>query len=281
MAKQFGYTASILKDTNRLIASSQADWSSLRDDSYIIFDKDDNFYKVIGKEKFFYIKDFVVSAPNEITIDDNTDIKISLNDQVVLTFKEYEVTSVGIEDPGVGFTEGDTVEIKEGVYKTNSYDGIPCLAKISIDKVGDQGQVLEASIITPGVYYNAEKWTQHLKGSLRLKPSYGLIEKRTMEERSISKIKYHNGQTILTLNNNLPENVMGGKISVDKWELILNINYLGETKVNEDYRVLVDFTPNLNIPLMRGDLKKNVSVFNEAVTKIDGEIKRIWDHLGK
>ena len=52
--KQFGYTASILKDTNRLIASSQANWGSLPEGSYVIFDEDEDFYKVIDKEQFFF-----------------------------------------------------------------------------------------------------------------------------------------------------------------------------------------------------------------------------------
>ena len=281
MAKQFGYTASILKDTNRLVASSQADWTSLKNGSYVIFDDDDDFYKVVDKERFFYIKDFTVSKANEITVEGNTDIKLSLNDNMVLTFKEHEVGSVNIENAGSGYAEGDVLEIDGGTYRTNTYDGAPELAKISIDEVGSNGQVLKVSIISSGVYYEPPDENMNLNRSLELKLAYNLIDKRSMEHRSISQIKFDGKNTVITLNNDLPQHVTGGKLSVDKWELILNINYVRHTKTNSTYRVLTDFTPYLNIPLMKGALNKSDSVFNEAITKLDNEIKKIWDKLGE
>ena len=42
--KNFGYTASVLKDSNRVTASSQVNWAGLSLNSFIIFDDDDEFY---------------------------------------------------------------------------------------------------------------------------------------------------------------------------------------------------------------------------------------------
>ena len=281
MAKQFGYTASILKGSNRLIASSHADWSSLKKGSFIIFDEDDNFYKVINKEKFFYIKDFSVIQSNIVCIKGNTDINLSLNDQISLTFKEYEATALSITNGGSGgYAKGDVVEIHDGNYKTSPYDGFPCMTKVSIDKIGANGEVTEASISSPGVYYTAPEETITTDGGLVLNLTYGVTEKRTIEERNISQIGFDGKNTIIQLNSNLPPKLNAGKLSVDKWEVTLNINYMEKNKINSLYRVLVDFTPNLNMPLMRGDLKQNTSIYNEAIVEIDNQIKKIWDELG-
>ena len=102
-----------------------------------------------------------------------------------------------------------------------------------------------------------------------------------MEKRSISNISFDNQNTIVKLNNDLPLNVQSGKLSTEKSVLILNINYVGATQINSSFRVLVDFTPNLKIPLMRGDLHKNSSVYNEAINILDKEIKKIWNKLGE
>lgn len=280
MAKQFGYTASILRDTNRLVASSQADWSSLKTGSYVIFDEDEDFYKVVDKKRFFYIKDFEVISPNKISIEGSTDIKLSLNDDTTLTFKEYKVSSVKVLNGGSGFSKGEVVEINKGIYKINSYDGLPYSAKVLVESVGTSGDVTSVSISNPGVYYEAPNSSLSLDKSLNLELEYDLVEDRTRESRSISEVFFDGEKTILSLNNDLPLNVKMGKVSVDKWELILNINYVAASKINSHYRVLVDFTPHLGLPLMRGDLNKNVAIFNESITKIDGEIKKIWAKLG-
>ena len=279
MAKQFGYTASILKDTNRLIASSQANWSALRNGSYIIFDDDDEFYKVVDKEEFFYIKEFKVLDSNLILVEGSTDIRLSLNDNVSLTFKEFEAGSVEVIDGGLGFSKGDILEIQSGLFKTSAQDGLPCLTKVSIDKVSDKGKVLSASIISNGIYYEPPVGYPPLRNSLKIKLDYSLIDKRTIESRAISNIEFDGKGTLIYLNNDLPPHVTAGKISTSKWELVLNINYAGKTKMNSTYRVLVDFTPHLNMPLMRGDLNKNFAVFNEALMKLDSEIKNIKDKL--
>ena len=278
MAKQFGYTASILKDTNKLIASSQADWSSLKNGSYVIFDEDDEFYKVVGKEQFFYIKDFSVLDNNIIKVEGSTNIRLSLNDNVTLTFKEFEALSVDVLAGGAGCSKGDVIEIHDGTFKTDSFDGVPQLTRISIDEVNSNGSVTSASIVSKGIYYAAPNEVS-LKNSLKLKLKYELIDKRSIESRAISNIQFNGKDTLIHLNNNLPPNVKAGKVSVDKWELILNINYAGSTKVNSNYRVLVDFTPHLNMPLMRGDLNKNVAVFNEVIMRLDNEIKNLKDKI--
>ena len=69
--------------------------------------------------------------------------------------------------------------------------------------------------------------------------------------------------------------IKSGKLSADKWELSLNINFAGKTKINSKYNVITDFTPFLNIPLMNGDPSRYEAIFNEAITKIDEFLNKL------
>ena len=61
--KIIGNTASIKKDTNKLISTTFSDWSAIRDGAFIKFENDSNFYTASRTEQRTYIKDFdVVSA---------------------------------------------------------------------------------------------------------------------------------------------------------------------------------------------------------------------------
>ena len=48
--KNFGYTASVLKDSNRVTASSQVNWAGLSLNSFIIFDDDEEFYRAAASD---------------------------------------------------------------------------------------------------------------------------------------------------------------------------------------------------------------------------------------
>ena len=274
MAKQFGYTASILKDSNRLTASSQADWSSLREGSFVIFDDDDNFYKVIGKEKYFYIKEFEVVTPEQIVVMDNIGVKLNLNDNITLTFKEYELSSFKIINGGSSFSKGDLISINDESVKTNSVDGVDLFAELKVEKVDDNGSILDLSIKSKGNFLSKPSNVYTVDG-LELELEYSLLDKRSIETRSISNIAFNNSGTIITLNHHLPPKVKNGKLSVEKWELILNVNYPGETKINSTYKVVTDFSPLLNIPLMKKGINQQEAIFNEAVIKIEDYLRKL------
>ena len=274
MAKQFGYTASILQDSNKLIASSQADWTTLKDGSLILFEGDQNFYKVIGKEKFFYIKEFEVLSKDEIEVHEDVGIKLTLNDNLALTFKEYEVVSVNILNGGTGFSVGQTLGVKGGIAKFDSSEGIKLSSNLRVTEVNEEGSILSIEVDNGGLYLDVPESSQTIE-SAELSIDTKISDKRLIETRTISKIESLEDSTVIKLNYELPKNVKKGKLSADKWELILNINYAGKTKINSKYNVITDFTPFLNIPLMNGDPSRYETVFNEAVTKIDEFLSKL------
>ena len=283
MAKQFGYTASILKNSNRLVASSQADWGTLRNGSYVILEGDEHFYTVIGKNKFFYIKDVTVASPAELVIDDNVGINVTMNDVIAFSYKKYEVDSVSIAAAGKSYKQGDLLRPEGGVCSYSAIDDIDTPTELEVAEVGAQGEIKALTIKSKGVYIEAPaERTRLVSGagdSAEVVLNVTLLDSRSIEERSVKSIRIdgENNKTHLELNNSLPPKLIKGKISINKWEILLNINHPGENRINTTYQVIRDFTPNLNIPLMKGNISKNEAVYNEAISKIDEAIKKLYD----
>src|SRR5688500_8997225 len=104
--KQFGYTASVLKDNNVVVAHSDADWSALAERSSFRFNKDNIFYGVGRTEQFLFIKEFN-SSGNILTVYDDTGINIGFGDTLTVSYKEFELgTVLSILDKGKGYRVG-------------------------------------------------------------------------------------------------------------------------------------------------------------------------------
>jgi hypothetical protein len=276
--KHFGYTASILKGTNRVIASSQADWGSLIEGSFIIFDEDDNFYKIVNKENFFYIKDFERVESDKIFIHESVGLKLGLNDSIRLTFKEYEVSEISIKEKGSDFREGEILTLQGGLSKKDLVNDVDIPTQLKVTEVDKDGGILKIEVDTHGVYIEAPESKQAF-GKAEIEINLSLLDKRTIEDRSIANLLYSEKGTVIVLNHPLPPNTQNGKISTTKWELILETNYLRDNKINAQYRVLTDFTPNLKLPLLRDDISKNEAILNQALMTIDKELQELKDKL--
>ena len=278
--KHFGYTASIQKGTNRLITSSQANWGSLSEGSFVIFDDDEDFYKIVAKESFFYIKDFERVENDKIFIHENIGLKLSLNDSVKLTFKEYETKSISVLKGGKGFKEGETLNVGGGKLKKELEGDLEIPSQIRIVKVDKNGKILKAELSSRGAY-NTPPDSIQVFGEAELSIELQLSDKRIIEDRCISNLLYSDKGTVVVLNHPLPPNVKDGKLSTNKWELILNTPYVKENKINATYKILTEFTPNLNLPLLRDDISKSEVILNQALMTIDKEIKELKDSINK
>lgn len=276
--KNFGYTASVLKDSNRVTASSQVNWAGLSLNSFIIFDDDDEFYRVSSKESFFLIKSFTKISDNEILIDENVGVKLTLNDSVKLTFKEYEAVNLNVKNGGKGFKEGDLLTVKGGNLKKDLVNDLTIPTQIKVDKVDKKGSIKKASLNEKGVYLDSPDSLQ-VFDSAELELEFSASDRRIIEDRSISNILYSDDKTVIVLNHGLPPNLTSGKLSTEKWELILASNYPKDTKINGTFKVLTEFTPHLNLPLLRSDLSKNEAILNQALMTIDKELKDLKDRL--
>ena len=124
---------------------------------------------------------------------------------------------------------------------------------------------------THGIYIEAPE-TKQVFGKAEVEVNFNMLDKRTIEDRSIANLLYSEKGTVIVLNHPLPPNTQNGKVSTTKWELILETNYLKDNKINAQYRILTDFTPNLNLPLLRDDINKNEAILNQALMTIDKEL---------
>ena len=278
--KHFGYTASIQKGTNRLITSSQANWGSLLEGSFVIFDEDEDFYKIVAKESFFYIKDFERLEDDKIFIHENVGLKLSLNDSIKLTFKEYEAENISVLKGGKGFEEGAILNIQGGKLKKSLEDDLNIPSQIKIVKVDKNGKILKAELSSQGMY-NSPPDSIQVFDEAELSIEFRLSDKRIIEDRCISNLLYSDKGTVVVLNHPLPPNVKDGKLSTNKWELILNTPYVKENKINASYKILTEFTPNLNLPLLRDDISKSEVILNQALMTIDKEIKELKESINK
>ena len=106
-----------------------------------------------------------------------------------------------------------------------------------------------------------------------------LMNNRPIEDRTIAGIELLTNGTLIMLNHPLPPRVMSGEIKAEKWEVTLHTDYMSESKYNVDYDIVKDFTPNYDLPLLRGDLASNHLLHNEAMAIIDKKIKELEEKI--
>jgi hypothetical protein len=283
--KELGLVASALKGHNEIISDTEADWSVIREGTYFRFKGDMAFYTIASKERLYYIKDFDVLSSSLILVDDNTSIFLQNQDSLTISFKEFECdTVVEIKNGGVNYKIGDKVSVKGGVLSKNLIDNTTQPTTLLVKQIGHAGNITEVSIEKNGKYILPPENECQIIGKgmgAIIELEFSVSDKRGILEREIEKIELNSGQTKITLNFPLPENLKAGKLSIDKWKAFLSADYSGENKLGQSYEMLRDFTPNLNLPLM---IKNSVSpefVFNESMAILDKKLTEIFELLRK
>ena len=281
--KKYGYTASVINGSNKVIACSKADWNSVRDGSFIILDTDNNFYKVIAKKKFIYQKDVTVLNNLQLKISEPVGAMISLDDDVSFSYSEHSIISVSVKEGGEGYSAGDILRPEGGIYKYNSIDQIDAPAQIEVESVGDDGNIISAKLINGGLYSSPPAEVCPVASELGSGASFNIISKAadiaSVEDRTVESIDFNENDTVLHLNHPLPPRLTSGIMKVEKWEITLDNDYANQSKYSAPYEIIKDFTPHNNIPLMRKDLSSSYIMYNEAMAIIDQRLKDIEDKL--
>jgi hypothetical protein len=268
--------ASILKDSNRAVSTSEDSWESVRQNNYVKFGTDETFYIVGSTKKLFYIKDFSTNPDGSLSIHDNVGINLGEHDCLSLSFKEYQLLTVITPiNKGLGYKIGDKVLPYGGSPSTDTTTGLAKFSSLIVSQVDEKGGIIQLRLNDKGRYIVAPDAKVSLtggngKGAI-IQAQFVVIDDRALVERTVLKIDRQN-QTVIVLDAPLPNGVLEGKLSVEKWEMLLTSNYVGESKMNETYAVSRDTTPNLNIPLvLRGGFAPE-SVYNLALAILDQEI---------
>jgi len=286
MTKPYTYTGTIIKNTNRLITSSESELSSLREGSFVIIDKGANFYKVLDKEKVLYVNlaTVVEDQYDKLEISGEDRHKFCLNDLVTFTHKQHFISKVkSIVDKGKNFKIGDNLKLKSGLCSVDSYDGSESAPEIEVIKVGKSGELEEVKLNGGGIY-NIAPDLQTVAFSTSGEDAVLSLEitekeKRVLEDRVIAGMDHGESSTEIILNHPLPTRFRLGKLSVSKYEVILHINYPGETLMNCHYYVTRDFTPHYGMPLMHVGGQTNESAYNESMSAIDAKLKELEEKI--
>ena len=280
--KDFGFTASVLNGSNRVFSLSESNWSAILPNSLIKFGGEDVFYTVARVEPIFYIKDFSVISSGKIKIQDNVGINLVRGDSIFISFKEWETKNIiKLLDGGQNYKMGDEIYCEGGEPTYDSQDNVMQIACFVVLDVDGAGKILNLAVKYPGKYATPPADEMNLTGGsgtgARVRVMFGVSDTRTTFDRTVEMIEL-GAESIVYLNHPLPPYITNGKLSVEKWCLYLTANYAGDNKINAEYKILRDFTP-LGFALAAKNTPSLDSLFNDALQKIDAELRKIHEKL--
>ncbi len=282
--KNFGYTLSILNNTNRAVSHSECDWRALRDGSLCVIDNDNVFYTVAKTEPFLYKKSFELVSPNRINIKENVSIDLQETDTVKISYKEYELlTLISIKNGGKDYKLGEKISIPTGIPSINIQDNTPKETIFLITQINPNGGLERLELLDKGQYIIPPEKLSPIKSN---NGEGGIldVEYKTREldkeiERVVTKVENNNLESFVTFNFPLPSGVKYGVLSCKKYQFYLNSNYVGESKIGKNYKILRDATPNFNIPLLVKNSLSSELIINEAFKIIDYKLKELSDKI--
>ena len=248
------YTASINSGANKIVSNTNSDWSKILEGSLIRFKDDSILYNVAKTDKVFLFEKFEALDLRRIRISSNTGFSISKDDELNLTWDEYELSTVsGITEVGKGYKKGDVVYCKNGVATENTSDLSYNKAAFRVSDIGSDGAIKQIALENRGRYFVKPNSTAEIEGGSGSGAIFDLVffntENKGKAAKSVQVINSFENETIILLDSALPRGLKAGNITLTKWEVILASNYLGETKINQPYELYNNFTPHCKMPM--------------------------------
>lgn len=283
--KNANFSGSILNGTKKIVSNSDADWRGMKEGHIVQFKQDNLTYQAVKPESFFYIRDFETTDENTLIVKENTSIYLSINDELTISFKEYELLTVyEIINGGKGYKIDDTVFLEGGVPSTNVVDGNAENAYLRVADILPGGIITRVVIDRKGKYLDTPKKECKVSGGngtgAILKVDYKLLDARALIERDIAAIEVGD-ITKIKLQYPIPSAVKEGKISVRKYSLTLNSEYSGQNKINENFVVFGDFTANYNWPLVIPNSFSMHNIINQVFMAQDRKIAELEKRISE
>lgn len=276
-------TISILKNTNRAVSCSNADFTSIRPGSFIKFGNDSVFYTVAQSKAFMYIRDFEAVDPFTIKVNGEVGVDLLESDDLTISYKEYELLTTTPVNRGTGYTLNDILLVEGGTPSVDVATGGQNITQFKVAQVGPNGEILQVALENRGKYLTEPPFEAALIGGKGqgaiFQLTYKLIDVRTTVERTIQNITRNPNETLISLHYPLPAGVFEGKVSSQKWELILTSNYGNESKLDTNYTLTRDFSPIYNIPLLSKGTVNPELIANQALLAIERKIKELEDQI--
>lgn len=284
--KSFGFTCSILKDTNRVISASDCDWSKVAEGSFFKLSKDRTFFTVLKSQSIFLNYDFEVKDPRRIIIKKDIGINLSEHDTLKIIYKEYELLTVmSIVKPGKGYKKDDIIYLQGGIPVIDKTDNIKKTTSLIVSEVDESGGIKNISLKDKGLYTEFPRTICNVFGGsgdfAELETEFQVTDNKTIIDRGIVRIDYSPQISELYLDYALSEGIKKGRISCNKWEILLSGNYLDKTQRNAEYEINRDFTPYLKMPLLSKNSFQQDIVFNTSLMILENKIKELEERLAR
>lgn len=285
--KNLLYTASINSGANRIVSNTNSDWSKILEGSLIRFKDDPIFYITAKVDKVFLFEKFEVLDLRRIRINSNTGFSIAREDELNLTWDEYELSTVsGITESGKGYKKGDIIYCKDGLATENTSDLTYNRASFRVSDIDNNGSIKQIALENRGRYFIKPPASCPIDGGSGHGAIFDLVffntESKGSAAKSVQVINSFEKETIILLDSALPRGLKSGNITLTKWEVILASNYLGETKINCPYELYNDFTPHCKMPIPTKNslgldilIKNTQLILDNKIAKIDKEIESL------
>jgi hypothetical protein len=274
--KPLGFTVSVLKDTNRVVASSEIDLMKVKAGDYFTVNGEPVFYTIARCDKFFYIKDFEVIDSRSIKLNTEVGINLIPGDNLKITYREYELkVFIDIKFGGVNYKVDDVITVLGGTPSVNRQNGLTETTSFTVLEVDDKGSILSLGPRSKGVYIDPPSQISEVIGGKGvgavLEVGYSVLDQRATVENVVAKVP-DISQGIVVLDFPLPPSLKDGKLSVEKWQFTLTSPYLGESKINATYDIASNFTTNLRLPLMLQNSFQRELIYNEAMNILEQRV---------
>ena len=283
MRNNLQFTLSVQNNSPKIIGSSEETFHGIRNNSLIKIGDNDELYTIKNRERFFFIKPFILQDSRTLIVNEDIGQNLQIGDSIKITYKEYELnTIVDIINSGSEFfkEENLTIEDENAQLSMDISSGMGFPTILTVSQVNETGGISQLGVIEKG------KYLVHPKNPIKIKDAtielnYSEINNRALTERTVASINIKDNQTYLMLDYSLPPNLKEGKLSVEKSILVLDRPYNGPTQNNLSYKIFHDFTPHLNIPLMAKNTLSPDILYNRGMMILDQKIKELENKLNK
>lgn len=278
--------ASIIKGTNRVVCSTNVKKSDVKVGSLFKFQRGKTYYNVSLVDDIYLIKEFKSNGGPSIEISGNLEINLSVGDEILISYKEYELSAVwGITKGGSGYRVGDVLNLVGGTPSIDVNSGINQTASIKVKSVGPKGEIQEISLVSKGKYLELPPKIVSLSGAVgdggTLDVEYDIINNRATIERVIKYIDVQSSVAYILLDNPLPVGVKLGKLSCEKIVIVLDRVYDEASESSSPFALSNDYTPNLGLSLLVPNSFSQEVLINKNFINIDNKIKELEDLIKK
>lgn len=272
------FTVSIESETNRVVGGSESNFGGIREGTFIKLGEDSNLYSIAKINKIFYVKSFDVFDSKNIIINDDIGINLSREDCLKISYSEFELqTILSYKNSGRNYVIGDILITSGGDLSIDIQNGFGYPTKFEVTQVNPgNGAIENLSLKHGGIFIIPPKNPVTLIGGkgedALIELKYSEIANKSILERVIKSINIHENKTRVLLDYSLPNSLKSGGLSCEKWELILQNNYIGETQKSINYQIYKDFSPNLGLTMLAKNSNSLEIIINNNSNKIDSAV---------